>query len=380
MIKKKSNTMFASPELDSDMDIKRMFRQIMETPVISVLLDSVPSGIIVLNPERQIVFANQSVLNFAGLKEMSPILGMRPGQALRCMHADAEPAGCGTTEFCRTCGAVRAILASQDGKSDVQECRMLRQPDGEALDLRVWTTPFQTGNIRLTIFALMDISDEKRRKALERIFFHDILNTASGIKGFAELLKEADPNEAKQDQEIIFSLSRMIVDEINSQRTLTAAENNELTITPVSVHSLDLLKEIVDLYKHHDVAMDRNIQIDLKAQDVELKTDRVLLQRVVGNMTKNALEACKPGETVTVGCVAQEKQVEFRVHNPNEMPREVQLQIFQRSFSTKGAGRGLGTYSIKLLSERYLKGSVSFTSGPDGTVFRGCYPSSINAG
>ena len=43
------------------------------------------------------------------------------------------------------------------------------------------------------------------------------------------------------------------------------------------------------------------------------------------------------------------------------MPRQVQLQIFKRSFSTKGAARGLGTYSMRLLSERYLKGVVSFT-------------------
>ncbi len=53
------------------------------------------------------------------------------------------------------------------------------------------------------------------------------------------------------------------------------------------------------------------------------------------------------------------------------MPREVQLQIFQRSFSTKGLGRGLGTYSVRLLTERYLKGSVSFTSSAEfGTTFR----------
>jgi sensor histidine kinase regulating citrate/malate metabolism len=53
------------------------------------------------------------------------------------------------------------------------------------------------------------------------------------------------------------------------------------------------------------------------------------------------------------------------------MPREVQLQVFQRSFSTKArSGRGIGTYSIKLFVERYLKGTVGFTSDePGGTTF-----------
>jgi len=53
------------------------------------------------------------------------------------------------------------------------------------------------------------------------------------------------------------------------------------------------------------------------------------------------------------------------------MPHNVQLQIFQRSFSTKAqTGRGIGTYSIKLLGEQYLGGKVEFTSRePDGTAF-----------
>ena len=49
----------------------------------------------------------------------------------------------------------------------------------------------------------------------------------------------------------------------------------------------------------------------------------------------------------------------------------MQQQIFQRSFSTKnGEGRGIGTYSVKLLVERYLEGSVEFVSDDaHGTVF-----------
>jgi signal transduction histidine kinase len=48
----------------------------------------------------------------------------------------------------------------------------------------------------------------------------------------------------------------------------------------------------------------------------------------------------------------------------------IQLQIFQRFFSTKGPGRGLGTYSMKLFGERYLKGKVDFSSqAPQGTTF-----------
>ena len=81
--------------------------------------------------------------------------------------------------------------------------------------------------------------------------------------------------------------------------------------------------------------------------------------------------ASQPGQTVSAGFQAQEGGVEFWVHNPTTMPREVQLQVFKRSFSTKGSSRGLGTYSVKLLTQRYLQGRVWFTSSPEeGTTFR----------
>jgi signal transduction histidine kinase len=92
-------------------------------------------------------------------------------------------------------------------------------------------------------------------------------------------------------------------------------------------------------------------------------------------MVKNALEACSPGETVTVGCHKVYDYVRFWVHNRKHIPQKIQLQIFQRSFSTKGSGRGLGTYSMKLLSENFLQGRVSFEStAKDGTIFMGMYP------
>jgi signal transduction histidine kinase len=63
-------------------------------------------------------------------------------------------------------------------------------------------------------------------------------------------------------------------------------------------------------------------------------------------------------------------QVEFSVENPGQIPPDIGARLFHRSFSTKGSGRGLGTYSVKLFTERYLGGKVSFHSSPEGgTVF-----------
>jgi signal transduction histidine kinase len=92
-------------------------------------------------------------------------------------------------------------------------------------------------------------------------------------------------------------------------------------------------------------------------------------------MIKNALESSNDGDRVTVGSRFKDNGIEFYIHNNGFMPDEVQLQIFQRSFSTKGAGRGLGTYSMKLLSEKYLRGKILFESSEgNGTTFYARFP------
>jgi sensor histidine kinase regulating citrate/malate metabolism len=92
-------------------------------------------------------------------------------------------------------------------------------------------------------------------------------------------------------------------------------------------------------------------------------------------MIKNAVEAAEEGETLRAGVTVGGPTVAFWVRNRRAMPRHVQLQVFQRSFSTKGQGRGLGTYSMQLLSERYLHGAVDFVSSEEkGTTFTARYP------
>jgi sensor histidine kinase regulating citrate/malate metabolism len=88
-------------------------------------------------------------------------------------------------------------------------------------------------------------------------------------------------------------------------------------------------------------------------------------------MLKNALEASLTEEIITIGCdEVSTDNLCFWVHNPQYLRADVRDKIFSRSFSTKGNGRGIGTYSIKLIGERYLKGSVTFTSSIDtGTTF-----------
>jgi signal transduction histidine kinase len=332
---------------------------------------------VILNKERQVVFCNDHFLDLLDNRRRDQVYGMRAGEVLDCINASRTGGGCGTSVFCRECGFVNAVLTAQKGRSDVQECRILRKNTGDALDLRVRTSQFFIAGAAYTITSLMDIRHEKRRRVLERIFFHDIMNTAVAVRGLSELLEMADSVDSQQEDliKMVHRSAEKLVDEIQAQKDLMAAENNEYHPQLQSIDSIDFLHQVIHVYKMHEVARDRYLQLDADARRMTFQTDSTLLFRVLSNMTKNALEASAPGETVTLSCTNTENKVQFTVHNPSCMSPEIQHQIFLRSFSTKGVGRGLGTYSIKLLSERYLKGEVSFTSTREhGTTFYALYP------
>jgi hypothetical protein len=332
----------------------------------------------VLNENRQIVYANESVKKLFPGDPFEIIYGKRPGELLSCSHYKDSPSGCGTTKFCSECGAVKSILSSLAGNEFSEECRIIQSPGGAALDLRVWTKRISIKGENYVVFSLTDISDEKRRKALERTFFHDVINTADSLLKISEMLKEADGDELASYNDTIYSLSNRLIDEIKSQRDLLSAENNELRVSRDKCSSLNIISDVIVLYTNHRAAEEKKIIIDKNSEDTSFLTDEVLLKRVLGNMMKNALESSTNGDRVKIGTRYNNNEIEFYIHNNGFMPEHVQLQVFQRSFSTKGAGRGLGTYSMKLLTERYLQGKVLFESTEEnGTTFYARFPKEI---
>ncbi len=369
-------TCFAPAERADFQEIERQFN-ILSGHELPVVLNAIPIIAMVLNRCRQVVFGNRKFVDVLGVSDIREALGKRPGEAFRCVHASKAPGGCGTGEFCAHCGAVRSILLGLAGRENVQECNINRDSEGrvEALDLRVSSAPFCLDSEDFVIFSITDISHEKRRRTLERLFFHDTLNTVGGIQGLMEFLSEEVHEDLRADARLIHRAMVQLTDEITYQKQLLAAETNELETNLVAISARDILEVVEATFQSGEQARGKRIEVRDRDQSVLFYSDPVLLRRVLGNMLKNALEATDPGGTVRLGCEADAQTVTFWVQNDTVIPRSVQLRIFNRSFSTKGLGRGLGTYSIKLLTERYLGGSVSFeSSAPGGTVFRVVLP------
>lgn len=378
--KPSQNSAYLPAERVSASELERQRQAVVGSAQLTALLDATLGFSLVLNEQRQVVHINDAFRGFLEQRGTPLRLGLRPGELLSCVNAPTTDGGCGTAEACRYCGAAHSLAGAAQGSSGLHECRIQGEDIGDDLDLLVKSSCVEIDGERFIVFAAIDISHEKRRRTLERIFFHDVINTAGGIKGLAGVMSRSAPYVAVKYAPLLATATSSLLDEIVSHRELTRAEHDELPVKVTRFSTLALLSELAELCTHHAVGLGRSVTVTANSDDIFIESDRVLLLRVMANLLKNALEAEPTGSTVTTSCQKVGDKIRFEVHNASVMPREVQMQMFQRSFTTKGPGRGLGAYSIRLLTERYLGGKVSFVSTEEaGTRFTAEYPTRLAA-
>jgi signal transduction histidine kinase len=355
--------------------VRAQRERFLADPSAVAMLEAMPGPALVLNAQRQIVATNELFRHVLGVPKVDPLLGERPGEALACVHGGELATGCGTTPSCPQCGALQAILECLAHRARVtRECRLTTRSaaDGGALDFRVHATHVQVSLEDFVVVGLQDVSDEKRRRVLERVFFHDLLRTCGGVRALAERLAAAaaDPAEQAEVRDDLRRLAAQAVDEIEAQRQMLAAERGELAVRVERVNVPAALEEIVARFRHHPGGEGRVVCVE-SVGHTEIETDPTLLRRALGGLVLNALEATMPGGSVTVSVECAPEHATIAVHNHGVIPPEVQRQIFQRSFSTKAEdGHGVGTYGARLLVERHLQGQLEFVSNEAvGTLF-----------
>ena len=369
-----NKTHFASAERSTTQQILDEYKVVGSQKFFTEIFGAMTGIGAVIDKNRQIIYANDEFLSLLGITSVEHILGKRSGEVLSCSNSYGESVGCGTSKACAYCGVLNTILESQDtGKKVTKEAQLAGRLNGRNInwDLKVTSTPIVFNGETYYILILQDISETKKRIALERIFFHDLLNSIGGLYGLLTVLKEeTNPDQTRELINLSEETSRNIIEEILVQRQLRAAENGDLNVNIELANSIELLDSAISKIGFHETGKEKRIIRSEDSANIAFETDKILLQRVLVNLIKNALEETEITGSISTGVYHDNNEITFWVKNQNVMPEDIQLQIFKRSFSTKGEGRGDGTYSIKLLTENYLKGNVSFVSNiTSGTVF-----------
>jgi len=363
-------TFFAPAGRKDRTEIIKEYELIQSNSLTVSVLNGIPMPILIMNKERQVVFGNKAFLDLMKVSENGPILGIRFGELIGCTSSLKGPDGCGTSQNCLSCGALKSVINCIENGTGSEEVTF-RNSDLEMMHLMINSETINFSGSEFILFSIQDISSEKKKLLLERIFYHDVLNSAHNINSMAELIGSEDIQESKDEYlGMLVKSTSNLIDEISTHRLLANGKSDEYISQPVIINSFMFYKE---LKTEFESLSDKSIIISLDkwSENFSFTADRVLIKRVITNMIKNAIEAENHKGKITLGMMTlKEKGAMLWVHNQTYMSEEVQLQVFNRSFSTKGPDRGLGTFSMKLLTEKFMKGKISFTSTPsNGTTF-----------
>ena len=367
------NSYYATTYLGSGEELEAGIAIIINNPVVRSLLHSISGLLAILDENRRVLALNDSFMEELGVEYPSEIIGLKLGEVMYCKHAHEEPGGCGTTKYCSTCGAAIAIVTTLvEDKAVDRICALSAYRNGAPVEisLLVRANPIRVDGKKFIMLFLQDITLEQQRASLERTFFHDINNMLTGLLGASQLL--AMQNKESRLAEIVYESALHLTNEVAIQKCLFQSEHCDYQLTRKETTTESLLNDLRNVYLEHSATFNKNLSISGTFPSLTIRTDRSLALRVMCNMLTNALEATDDNGTVKAWLEENVDALVFCVWNNKSMPDGVRHRIFQRNFSTKnGDGRGIGTYSMKLLGEKLLGGKVSFTSSDEeGTVFR----------
>lgn len=373
-ISEKPVTFYASAEKASFSEIDQSYHSLKNDPLLRMFQEAMPDLSMIVNKQRQLVYANSNLIKFLDLEDNHIPLGERLGNLLNCIHSDDHPSGCGTTLACRFCGVVNAVMESQQTtKPIVKEARITAMMDKEEVtsyDLKIKASPLIFKDKEYTIICINDISDRKRRAFLETSYINDMYGNAAELKNVVSSIKKDELNPDNRNLiEAVEKVNYELMNDLLAQKMLNEAEEGTLERRPLIANSVRLLKEMEEYFGALEISKGKKLFVDPFSHSVRFRTDINILRRVLINIINNAFEAIQPEKVVQTSVRLNDKVLKYTVFSPVELTEEAKHQIFQRSFTTKGPGRGLGTYTARLLTAKYLKGKIYFHSDKKGTSF-----------
>ncbi len=363
-----------SSERVSDANLQAQAGFLAAVPLLQRVLDAIPSMVMLLNPQRQLLLANRRLIEFAGAQGVDELRGLRPGEILECVHALEGCGGCGTTPHCSACGSLRAIADAQLGAAGTQVCLMARRrPEGnEPVEFEISATELEVSGQKFTFVCYDPATDRMLRERLE----FSILPQAGAVATEIEALTRAAategmaPDARRRALGLLEMASSRLASLVHTHSDLTAAETGKLPVTMEPLSARELMSLAVGDFAIGGSLGEPEVQLEGGSEDVEVETDRGLARKALREILLNALQAAPSGQGVRAGFRVSDEHVDFYITNPGEMSRAIQLQVCSRAFSTKARGRGYGAYYAKLVTERYLRGELTFESkAGEGTTF-----------
>lgn len=328
---------------------------------LSLIIESVSTGIIIMDEKGHVQTVNQSALDLMGLPVFTHI-----NQLSNVNETFPD--------------LFRNLRVGDNPRIEVSNER-------EEMQVSLSLSEIVIKRGRMKVITLNNIGNELEAKEMEswirliRVMTHEIMNSIAPITSLSETLltlhnmPEKDSSEEGlrmntiEAFETIHSTAKGLLSFVDSYRKFTA-------IPKPNIRSFEV-KPLIDkiLHLEEKCINEKNIQVELREADehTEWLADEKLITQVLVNLVKNAVEAITDTEPkrirISINCLVDGK-VQVEVSNTgNPIPKEVLPHIFIPFFTTKDSGTGIGL-SISRYIMRLHGGKLTHATSAEGwTVF-----------
>ena len=328
---------------------------------LSLIIESVSTGIIIMDEKGHVQTVNQSALDLMGLPVFTHI-----NQLSNVNETFPD--------------LFRNLRVGDNPRIEVSNER-------EEMQVSLSLSEIVIKRGRMKVITLNNIGNELEAKEMEswirliRVMTHEIMNSIAPITSLSETLltlHNMPENDSSEEDlrlntieafQTIHSTAKGLLSFVDSYRKFTA-------IPKPNIRSFEV-KPLIDKILHLEERCinEKNIEVELREADehTEWLADEKLITQVLVNLVKNAVEAITDTEPkrirISINRMADGK-VQVEVSNTgNPIPKEVLPHIFIPFFTTKDSGTGIGL-SISRYIMRLHGGKLTHATSAEGwTVF-----------
>jgi nitrogen fixation/metabolism regulation signal transduction histidine kinase len=280
-------------------------------------------------------------------------------------------------------GLAETMIALRSGQRGLVKL----ETRNEVLQLVMFATELKLRGQHQTLVSIQNIQSELDEKEMEawqklvRVLTHEIMNSLTPISSLAstinEMLVPTAPHEAKETVlpaealhdirgavETIEKRSQALLHFVDAYRKLARIPKPNFQILSVA----DLFRRVETLLQQHISSNKISFSTSVNPTSLELTADPELVEQVLINLLRNAVDAVggKEGATISMtGRVGDQGRVIVEVtDNGLGISKDMAERIFVPFFTTKPNGSGIGL-SLSRQVMRAHRGSIYMKSEPN---------------
>lgn len=282
------------------------------------------------------------------------------------------------------------LIDNEDFKLALRQTRLLKKGknldlDLEEISLKIFLDPVIDEDIVSYIVIVIDNSKNKKAEAMRREFSsnvsHELKSPLTSINGYAELIATglAKDDDIKKFGQIINEEGKRLLNIIDDILKLSKLDEENLQEGKTIVNIKNVVDQSINRFKR--ISEMKNIKVENKVCDINIKTHESLFTDLVTNIYENAIKYNKTKGQIIIKCEKNKKNIKLIIEDrgigikKEDLPRIFErfyVADKQRTRTLKSTGLGLSivkhicdylNYDIKVES-KYGYGSKFIISIP----------------